>query len=428
MVDDKFILVGRKIMAISAVMMVGMLCISLVGMHAAFAVGLGGCLLVRPSLHRLPGFWFGVAFALWQLLGATIITYQQGHNALWHRGHGAAFTWFAGYVFVAAFADVGVRKWAMRIGLVAVIASVTLALLQFIFGYGGARPWRISAAGPRYSTTSGFMPLSLSQGFILAQISLLFLIGKIEMQTSAWIRACGWLISVGGAFVAGSRSGFLTVILATTAFLGSGKWSWWRLIGTSACAILLLLSVSWWMRAYTPGKLNALLVGQDARWTIYHVASVMISERPWFGAGPNGGYSRESDIILPRLYPDGAQNGLMKTPDAHNFILGLASEHGIPALILFLLMLAAILRHLYRRREHNPYGWRIGCGAMAAMIVAAQFENYAGHSATSYAFFTILSMALALDHAYMKEIGLLPDVASDDAIIPKQEEESVKGS
>ena len=415
-------------MAISAVVMVGMLCISLVGMHAAFAVGLVGCFLARPSLHRLPGFWFGVAFAVWQLLGATVITYQQSHNALWHNKHGAAFTWLAGYVFIAAFADVGVRKWALRIGLVAVIASVTLALLQFIIGYGGARPWRISASGSRYSTTSGFMPLSLSQGFILAQISLLFLIGKNEMQTSAWVRACGWLISVGAAFIAGSRSGFLAIILATTAFFGSGKWSWWRLVGTTTCASLLLISVSWWMRSYTPGKLDAMLAGQDARWTIYHVASVMIGERPWFGAGPNGGYSRESDIILPRLYPDGTQNFLMATPDAHNILLGLASEHGVPALILFLLMLAAILLHLYRRREHNPYGWRIGCGAIAALMVAAQFENYAGHSATSYAFFTVLAMAIALDRAHMEELGLLSVAIPDQPVSPVSVDPSITTS
>jgi hypothetical protein len=408
MADDTYSLVGRKIMAISAVVMVGMLCVSLVGMHAAFVACLFGCLLVRPSLHRLPGFWFGVAFAAWQLLGATVMTYQQGHNALWHHKHGAAFTWLAGYVFVAAFADVGVRKWAVRMGLVAVIASVTLALLQFIIGYGGARPWRISATGSRYSTTSGFMPLSLSQGFILAQISLLFALGKNAVQTSAWVRMIGWFISAGGVFIAGSRSGFWSFILSTTAFFGSGKWSWWRLVGTTICASVLLMSVSWWMRAYTPGKLDAMLVGQDARWTIYHVASVMISERPWFGAGPNGGYSRESDIILPRLYPDGSQNGLMKTPDAHNFMLGLASEHGIPALIFFMLMLVAILRHLYRQREDNPYGWRIGCGAMAALMVGGQFENYAGHSATSYAFFTVLAMAMALDRTYMEHIKLKP--------------------
>jgi O-Antigen ligase len=416
MIEGKSVLVGRKLMALSAIMMVGMLCVSLVGMHTAFAVALGGCLLVRPSLHRLPGFWFGVAFAAWQMIGAIIITYHQGHDALWHRGHGAAFTWLAGYVFVAALADVGVRKWALRVGLVAVMASVILSVFQFIIGHGGARPWRVNSSGPRYSFSTGFMPLNLSQGFILAQMGLLFVLGKKDVQTSVWMRMSGWLISAGGVLIAGSRSGFLSLISAATAFFSSGKWSWWRLVGTISCAGVLTISVSWWMRAYTPGKLDTMLAGQDARWTIYHVASVMISERPCFGAGPNGGYSRESDIILPRLYPDGSQNGLMATPDAHNFILGLASEHGVPALIFFLLMLAAILRHLYRRREYNPYGWRIGCGAMAALLVGGQFENYAGHSATSYAFFTVLAMAMALDRAHMEELGLVSATLPDQSV------------
>ena len=113
--------------------------------------------------------------------------------------------------------------------------------------------------------------------------------------------------------------------------------------------------------------------------------------------------------MLPKIYPDHSQDTWLNSPDAHNSILGLASEHGIPALLLFVAFIASILRHLYRRRMENPHGWRLGCGAVAALAFGSQFEHYAGHSAPSYAFFVALAFAVAMDRKWLESIGLVEE-------------------
>jgi O-antigen ligase len=406
---------GFIVAATAAILMVGVLCISLVAMHVAFSLAVLACILLRPPVQHLPGFYWGVAFAAWQLIGAAWLTYGEGHDALWHSRHGAAFTWLAGYLFVIGFASQAVRTWALRIACLAVVASVSLAFCQFFIGHGGEKPWRVSSAGPKWVYTTGFMPINLSQGFILTQIGLLFWLGKEHVGNTKIMRFCAWFISSMGVIIANSRTGFWSFLIATLACLCIGRWNWRRALLVVGSTILLIGGLAWWMKTFVPSKWDTMIVGQDARWTIYHVASVITQEKPWFGTGPNGGYSREHDIVLKRLYPDGSQNGLLASPDAHNIILGLTSEHGIPALFLFFLMVGAILRHLYRRRAENPDGWRIGLAACAALAVSGQFENYVGHSATSYAFFTVIGIALALDRSYLIQHGIIRDTSASGA-------------
>jgi O-antigen ligase len=401
---------GFIVAAISAIMMVGVLCISLVAMHVAFGLAILACLLLLPKVQRLPGFYWGVAFAAWQVMGCVWLTYGEGHDALWHSKHGAAFTWLAGYVFIVGFSSHAVRTWALRAAVIAVVASVSLAFCQFFIGHGGEKPWRVSSSGPKWVYTTGFMPINLSQGFILTQVGLLFWLGKNNVGNSTLTRFFAWLVSSIGVIIAYSRAASWSFLLATITSLSVARWNWRRAVLVVTSTIILVGGLAWSMKTFVPSKWDTMVVGQDARWVIYRVASVVTQENPWFGAGPNGGYKREHDKVLPRLYPDGSQNGLFASPDAHNIILGLTSEHGIPALVFFCFMILAILRHLYRRRIDNPDGWRIAVAACAALAVGGQFENYVGHSATSYAFFTVLGIALALDRGYLVQAGIISEM------------------
>ena len=55
----------------------------------------------------------------------------------------------------------------------------------------------------------------------------------------------------------------------------------------------------------------------------------------------------------------------------------------------------------------NPHGWRLGCGAAAALAFGSQFEHYAGHSTPSYAFFIALAFAVAMDRKWLESVGLV---------------------
>ena len=181
-----------------------------------------------------------------------------------------------------------------------------------------------------------------------------------------------------------------------------GRIRWWSIIVVVVGGPLLAV----WLWIVNVSALNALARMEDGRLTIWQVAAHVVAEHPWFGVG-EGRFAAANDLMLPKLYPDHSQDTWLNSPDAHNSILGLASEHGIPALLLFVAFIASILRHLYRRRMENPHGWRLGCGTAAALAFGSQFEHYAGHSAPSYAFFVALAFAVAIDRKWLESIGLV---------------------
>jgi O-antigen ligase len=382
------VLWGRRLMALGLVIALPAMCLSIALLHIGMTIAFVGCAIAWPALHRLPGFWIGVAFAAWQLIGALVT--EQGST------HGTIFTWLGIYVCAATLLEPKARRWALMTMLVALSAAVALQVVQFTVGHGGDRPFRVSAEAKPFRTSSGFMPLHLTQGFVLTQALLLSLMGSAQAGLAPWQLMAARILATAGVLIANSRTALLAMVAAVVARFAVGGGAR-RLLWSAGLMVAGLALVLAWVWVLTPKRIDKALAGNDGRIIHWQVAAEVIRDHPWFGTGEGPNFRREYDRVLAQRYPDGSQNRWLQTPDAHNFILGLCSEHGIPALLLYVLMLGAVLRHLWRRRAENPQGFALGCGALASMLVGGEFEQYAGHTTTSYAFFLALGAALALD-------------------------------
>ena len=389
------------------------LCFSIAMAHISMAVAALGWLFSRSPVWRLPGFFWCCAFALWVFGGSVVLYFIEG-KALIHSRHGTVFIWLAMYGGAIGFADQRVRRWALYSALVAMVASVLVAAAQFFIGLGYKPPFRIDPNGPRFDSSQGFLAKHLTQGFMMTLLCMVYL-GQASMSgiTKRWAW-CGQALAATAVLLANSRSGILAFAAAVGAHLLAGYGFRARILAGAAA---VLLAVVGWVWLVTPEKITRVLAMQDGRLIHWEVAAHMIPRHPWFGVGSKDGFVEENAIIVRELYPDGSQDLWLRAPHAHNIYLGLASEHGIPALLLYLAMVGAVLRHLYRRRLENLTGWQLGCGATAAMMVGGMTEHYAGLSLPSYGFFCVLGMAMALDRKYLEEIGVV-EAEQGLAVIP----------
>ncbi len=364
--------------------------LSVVGLHISFAIMLAGIVLGAYPIHRLPGFTWGCLFALWQIAG--VVFRPESGRPLFHQGYGTSFIWLVLYPATVVLSQQRWRRWAIHLMVVAVLGSLALAVCQFFIGFGGQRPLRVSSQGTKLLQSGGFMPLHLTQGFIMTLMALIFWSHRPARDASFPAIWLGRLASIFAVLFANSRSGFTALLAGFAAWCAAsrGRGRWWSLVvlvvGTPALA--------GWLWIFHPVALMKIYNWQDGRLIIWEVAAHVVRENPWFGVG-EGSFRVANDRWVAILYPEHSRDAWLRAPDAHNSLLGLASEHGIPALVFFVLFLASILRHLYRRRHEDPRAWQLGCGVVAALAVGSQFEHYAGHSVPSYAFFIALAFAVA---------------------------------
>jgi O-antigen ligase len=372
-------------------------------MHVGMAIMTAGVLVGTRSVYRLPGFYWGALFALWQVVGA-VVRWGDGSHPLVHHRYGTAFIWFAMYPAILVLADAARRRTIINALAATVCASFLLSLVQFFVGHGGDRPFRVSTEGAKHLRSAGFMPLHLTQGFMMTIFALIFTSCGAPSGTSRITAWAGRAVSVAAVLLANSRSGMVSLLGGFSVWFatsrGGGRW-------VSLMVILLGVPlILGWMWFINVDRVKDMVDPKNGRYVIWDVAAHIIVDHPLLGVGEEK-YKEVSDRYLKTLYPDLSQDrAYLRTPDAHNSALGLAAEHGIPGVILFAVFMASILRHLYRRRNENLAGWQLGCGVAAALAVGSQFEHYAGHSAPSYAFVMGMAFAVALDREWIVQLGL----------------------
>ncbi|MBA3935937.1 MAG: O-antigen ligase family protein [Planctomycetes bacterium] len=383
---------GLRCMEVGTMVMVGAACISLFALHVGLAIATIGALLARAPLQRLPGFWIAFAFAAWQVLSVAVAAAHGGQPFL-RTGMGSTFTWFALYIAAFTLRDPSVRRRSATVLAIALLASVALATIQFFVGFGGSRPFRVSLTGRRFAECSGFMPLHLTQGFILTEILLIFMLDGAATGVS---RCLTWSVRIAapiGILLAFARSSFLGAAAALGAFAACSMRKIVYGIGLAA----LLLGISFTLALLRdPDQLENLARLDDGRVTIWEVSLRMIGQHPWFGVGGADNFKRENDRLIAELYPDHTRDRWLQAPHAHNSFLGLAAEHGLPSTLLYVALIAAVLVHLHRLRTEAPNGWRLGCSVATCAVVSGQFEHLAGHSGPSFVLFLTLGFALAI--------------------------------
>lgn len=384
----------RALFAGVVVIAVGM-AVSLPLLHAGLGIGLLGLLLTRSAIHRHPGFWCAVAYAGWQVISMVAGSLQQGGEPLLQRRFGGVYTWLSLYVAIEAFRMPAARLWAIVAMSLATGASLLLATAQFFLGYGGRGPFRINGSGISW-TSSGFFPKHLTQGFMMSQIALLTWT-QVMMSGSGVLRGVHWLGRIAPLLcilLTGGRTGLVGIISAWYAWFGCVSRRRF-LVATGVMCVTAALAIGWLLLVRPTAVTDAAAL-RDGRIIHWQVASELIREHPFIGIGGGEEFPRENARVIAQLYPDGSQDVWRDAPDAHNSFLGLASEHGIPAVILYLVFLGSLLLHLWRHREESPWAWRLGCGSITCALVAGQFEHFAGHSVSNYGVYVTVGFAIAL--------------------------------
>jgi O-antigen ligase len=116
----------------------------------------------------------------------------------------------------------------------------------------------------------------------------------------------------------------------------------------------------------------------------------MIKDHPLTGVGPN---------MVEQVYPvyrDAlAENQL--NPHLHNVPVQIAAERGLPALAIWLVMLAVLVRDYFRQRRRSTWVFlsNAGLACVAAMVAAGMFEHNFGDSEFLMLFLVIATLPYA---------------------------------
>ncbi len=350
-----------------------------------------GAILARPPLHRLPVLYVGLALGAWVLCSnlAGLWRGQPGSG----RVSSLAYAWFAVPLVAAAASDPRWRRFALRALVVTGGVALAVALLQFLVGLGDG-PLRIDADGRRYAVARGFSAYHLSYGFagaVLAALSVPVMAG------TAWAWA-GRIIGLVGIGICGARACLLGGSAGVAAALASRGRRW--LLAAAGLAIVLGGLMTARMAMTDSGRLQRMFAGQDGRLPIWQVTAVMIGERPLLGLGSRKSFELVWNETYERVAPGppnefGADGGC---PHAHNWLLAVAAEHGLPAAALHLALVLTVLVLLWRRRRESPEAFQAGCGLAVAAVVCAIFEPLPTQAAPGMGFHAALGLVLGTSY------------------------------
>lgn len=388
--------VGWWLMGIGTAALMGALPFGVAVQHAAFALAMVGAVVSGAPLHRMPAFRIGMVFALWQVVSMALTVWLGHHAGKPQRGLGLMYIWLVMPVALAAFHDLRVRRWAFHAVAVTTVVSTLLAAGQFFIGLDESRGrFAIDPSAPRFIHGTGFHPIHLTQGYIMALIALLFLhqpaiVGGLR-ATERW---GGSFLAVLGVFMAKARCAYLGLPAALAAVVAArgGR----RLLLGGAVLVGALGIAIGALYAVSPERATEMLKGQNGRWAIWRTSVALLAEHPVIGTGGANAFTVGYQRLYPTLNPE--------VPDetkgeghahAHSSLLTIACEHGIPAALLFLAFLGRLLHASWGMRRLAPARWDLSLGVVALAMVAGLFENLAAHTAPSYATWMALALAMS---------------------------------
>lgn len=156
---------------------------------------------------------------------------------------------------------------------------------------------------------------------------------------------------------------------------------------SAGIGVLLLLA---------PASLSRMAHAEDGRFAIWRVAVAQIAEHPWFGLGGSNAFHESYNDAFARVLPQ-ADNEFKDqggAPHAHSSLISLAAEYGLPAMLLYLAFMVHALAPGCRARRRHPRAWALAAALAVTSLVAGLFENLSGHSASAYATYVLIGLAL----------------------------------
>ena len=386
--------IGRALLALGVAILIPATACSIALMNVGLWTAMVGLVLARAPLHRVPGLWWGVAFAGWCAI-SMIVVMALGRHPHPFKGFGLLYTWLAFPVAWLAMREAGTRRLAAW-GLVGTLAAtVILSLVQYTYGLReDLRPFRVGD-GPsalRFTFANGFFSTHLTLAAVMMAL-LIAVAGRLRTDLPRW---AGWLAVALAALALVLSSGRLAFV-GLIAALGV-----WGLLGGKRRAVIALvgggaiLLIAGTVLALTQApRLQAMMRGEDGRWMIWQTTVHQINESPLIGSGGPRAFTERYAVLNPQLHGGRTGEFPAGAPHAHNTVLALSAEHGVPAVLFYLALLAAIIVAAWRRREADPDAWRLAAALMAGMLCAGMFEHLAGDGESNLALFALLGALTA---------------------------------
>lgn len=188
------------------------------------------------------------------------------------------------------------------------------------------------------------------------------------------------LLMVNAVVLSQSRGSWLALVVAIL-LLG---WLFWpRLVMVLVGAAVIVGAVIWWEGSARYVLDHDLVQSAQAsllrRLDIWRLSLQMVAERPFTGIGL-GTYEQTFTARFPNLPLIG---GRLAPPHAHNLFIQVALDLGIPGLLAYLCLLAALVKpllsHIQRSKKiHHHHTYPLACGvlsSLAAMVVVGCFDN-----------------------------------------------------
>lgn len=371
----------------------GALVCTLIGLAPAnvcLAVGAAGCLLSRPRLPPLGGLWWVAGgFSLWCLLASTLASWG-GANERPFESINAVYSWLAFPLGLVAFSSPVWRRRAVRWLMVASLAAFLLGLIQIGVGFDPDGVLRLG--GEPFGRVGGFLNGPLKFGAVAALLLPLAFAERVRpflTAKNAWTATL--LASV---FLSGTRLAIVGASAAIAVFVAAvGGPRRWR-VALVLASLVLGVGVAA-VAARDPERAARMLQGQDGRIGVWAASGHMVADRPLLGYGGRHGF-RAAYGAYYQTWLDGQDQDprkpMRRMPHAHNLLLILASEHGIPAVLLHLSVLGLILWHGWNARGRDPVAFARTAAVVAVWVTSGQFNNLSqGESA--YAFWLALAWA-----------------------------------
>jgi putative inorganic carbon (HCO3(-)) transporter len=346
-----------------------------------------------PAVRSFPLVWPVVALGLWTTLAAILSS-----DVLLNLAKLKKFLLFTVVFLVPAIASKqGARAWIYRAIFGIGGISATAGLVQFALDPQRDALHRIKGFMSHWMTFSGTL--------------MLVLIGLAAYLLSYGLRRAWWVVPLGVAVAAsldlaqtrsalllGATAGLLAVTLVHRHF---------RMVAVIVALIAALYVLS---PAVIQYRLKAAFDPNDPntrnRIELFGTAARLIRDHPWFGVGPQGVPQAALKYRGDNSYPAWMYQHM------HNNLLQIAAERGIPGLLLWCWLMAAIgwdaWRHLRAAQRAGPPSEAVrearmvstaAVGAWLAVMAAGLFEYNFGDSEVLILFLFMVAAPYADDLA-----------------------------
>jgi putative inorganic carbon (HCO3(-)) transporter len=342
---------------------------------------------------------------------ATVFSIEKNFSLWGDPYRSGGFVNFAFLIIFCLLVANTIRKqdWS-KIWIFSLIIGVFVSIIGIIQSFG-LMPKIFFPTKEPWSTIGGSTFLAIYL-LILSFIALLLTIKSIKNLDKKWFfyLPC-FLLFIFVILLTGSRATYLGLIIGLLYFVFAypKKLPKVRLALITITTLLVIIVAYSNTQLPLPNfieknkivqqvkpRLSIKLFLNDPRFSVWQISAKAISARPVLGYGPENfsiAFDKYYDPSLPRMIAS-YDDEKIYYDRAHNFLLNIAVEAGIPALIIYILLLISLFKELQKRKEEKPLIYH----GLQATLISYFIANFFGFDvfSTYLLFFLIVAYCLSI--------------------------------